>query len=81
MRVPVVPEFLLCEAVQVGNVWPRLRVQVPLLAVGRAAGYAGQCLYVRGDILYVQCTPCSFKWIGRERKWETENGAQIPPIY
>jgi hypothetical protein len=49
--------------------------------VGRAAAYAGQCLYVRGDILYVQCTPCSFKWIGRERKWETENGAQIPPIY
>lgn len=52
MRVPVVPEFLLCEAVQVGNVWPRLRVQVPLLAVGRAAGYAGQCTSVTGDILY-----------------------------
>ena len=51
--VPVVPEFLLCEAVQVGNVWPRLRVQVPLLAVGRAAGYAGQCTSVTGDIPYI----------------------------
>jgi hypothetical protein len=46
------PEFLLCEAVQVCNVWSRLRVQVPLLAVGRAAGYAGQCTSVTGDIRY-----------------------------
>jgi hypothetical protein len=39
--VLVLPELVLIETVHVSNVWTSLCIQIPLLAVRRAAGYAG----------------------------------------
>ena len=49
-KVLLLPELVLVESVQVCNVGPRLCVQVPLLAVGRPAGYAGH----QGSIFYIE---------------------------